>query len=202
MKRKLIVFVVVAFVACCVGCHRDNGQWGVGSGQNRVENQNVNVGGNKVRLKVTSAAFAEGAAIPSQYTCDGRNVSPPLTWEGVPASAKTLALIADDPDAQRGVWTHWVVFNLPASERGLTEAVPATETLANGAKQGKNDFGNAGYGGPCPPSGTHRYYFKLYALDGALSLPSDATKDQLLKAMEDHIVAEGQLMGRYQRAKH
>jgi Raf kinase inhibitor-like YbhB/YbcL family protein len=154
-----------------------------------------------VRLKVTSAAFAEGAAISSEYTCDGRNVSPPLAWDGVPANAKTLALIADDPDAPRGVWTHWVVFNLPASERGLAEAVPATETLADGAKQGKNDFGNAGYGGPCPPTGTHRYYFKLYALDRALSLPSGATKDQLLKAIEGHVVAEGELMGRYQRAQ-
>src|SRR5919199_339182 len=112
-----------------------------------------------------------------------------------------LAFVADDPDAPRGTWVHWVLFNLPAGERGLAEATPVTETLASGAKQGKNDFGGAGYGGPCPPTGTHRYYFKLYALDAALDLPSGASKDQLLKAMQGHVVAEGELMGRYQRAK-
>ncbi len=151
-------------------------------------------------MKVTSSAFAEGGSIPAQYTCDGRNVSPPISWEGVPASAKTIALIADDPDAPRGTWVHWVLFNLPATEKGLPEGVPATETLPSGARQGRNDFGNAGYGGPCPPSGAHRYYFKLYALDASLDLASGAKKDVLLKAMEGHVVAEGQLMGRYQRA--
>lgn len=193
------ICLVCCAVALCCGCRRDQVRQD-GNVNNAAQTTKAG-GGEKVQLKVTSAAFAEGGAIPAEYTCDGRNVSPPLAWDGVPPDAKTLALIADDPDAPRGVWTHWVVFNLPASERKLDEGVPATETLAGGAKQGKNDFDNAGYGGPCPPSGTHRYYFKLYALDGALSLPSGATKDQLLRAMQGHVVAEGQLMGRYQRGQ-
>ena len=152
-------------------------------------------------LKLTSTAFEEGGMIPSQYTCDGQNVSPPLAWSGVPEGTKTLALIADDPDAPRGTWVHWVVYQIPATERGLPENVPARETLDSGARQGKNDFKNTAYGGPCPPSGTHRYFFKLYALDSSLDLHPGATKDQLLKAAEGHVLAQGQLIGRYQRGK-
>ena len=184
----------------CGGCQRN--QTRQESNTNDAAAQPTRTGGGeKVQLKVTSAAFEEGGAIPSEYTCDGRNVSPPLAWDGVPTGAKTIALIADDPDAPRGTWVHWVLFNLPAAEKGLPEAIPATETLASGAKQGKNDFGSAGYGGPCPPAGTHRYFFKLYALDSQLDLQSGATKDQLLKAMQGRVVAEGQLMGRYRRAR-
>lgn len=158
-------------------------------------------GGDKLTLKLTSTAFVEGGTIPSQYTCDGQNVSPPLAWSDLPEAAKTLALIADDPDAPRGTWVHWVVYQIPATERGLPENVPARETLDDGARQGKNDFKNTAYGGPCPPSGTHRYFFKLYALDTDLNLPPGATKDQLLKSMEGHILAQGQLMGRYARQR-
>lgn len=150
-------------------------------------------------IKLTSTAFDEGGMIPAEYTCDGQNISPPLAWSGVPEGAKTLALIADDPDAPRGTWVHWVVYQIPATEKGLPENVPPRETLDNGARAGTNDFKKLGYGGPCPPSGTHRYFFKLYALDATLDLSSGATKDQLLKATEGHVVAEGQLMGRYQR---
>lgn len=152
-----------------------------------------------MQIKLTSAVFAEGGAIPAEYTCDGRDMSPPLAWSGVPAGAKTLALVADDPDAPRGTWVHWVLYDLAAGVRELAAGQPATEMLADGAKQGRNDFGRAGYGGPCPPSGTHRYYFKLYALDAELALPPGATKEQLLKAMAGHIIAEGQLMARYGR---
>jgi Raf kinase inhibitor-like YbhB/YbcL family protein len=137
--------------------------------------------------------------IPRQYTDDGKDVSPPLAWSGLPPAAKTLALISDDPDAPVGTWVHWVLFNLPASVQSLPEQVPTDKTLPNGTRQGKNDFGRIGYGGPCPPSCTHRYYFKLYALDTELNLGAGATKAQLLKAMESHILAEGQLMGRYKR---
>jgi Raf kinase inhibitor-like YbhB/YbcL family protein len=158
-------------------------------------------GGDKLALKLTSAAFEEGGMIPAKYTCDGDNVSPPLAWSGVPESAKTLALVADDPDAPRGTWVHWVVYQIPATEKGLPENVPARETLDGGARQGKNDFKNTGYGGPCPPSGTHRYFFHLYALDAEPNPPSGVSKEQLLKAIEGHVVAEGQLMGRYQRSK-
>lgn len=152
-----------------------------------------------MNIKVTSSAFVEGGMIPKQYTCDGKDVSPPLKWEGVPDTAKTIALICDDPDAPMGTWVHWVLFNLPAKVQELPENVPPAKTLPNGAKQGTNDFGRIGYGGPCPPGGTHRYYFKVYALDCELKLDAGATKAQLLKAMEGHIVAQGQLMGKYKR---
>jgi len=150
-------------------------------------------------IKLTSSAFKEGEAIPRQHTCDGVNISPPLEWTGVPKTARTLAIIADDPDAPGGTWVHWVVYNLPADIIGLVENLPATENLKAGGLSGKNDFGNAGYGGPCPPSGTHRYFFKIYALDGELPLKAGATKAEVEKAMEGHILAQGQLMGTYRR---
>ena len=155
-------------------------------------------GAEKMSIKLTSSAFQEGGMIPAQYTCDGRNISPPLAWSDVPSDAKTLALIADDPDAPRGTWVHWVVYNLPAAVKELAENAPPQEAAAGG-RQGKNDFGKFGYGGPCPPSGTHRYYFKLYALNTELNLPGGATKQDLLKAMYGHILDEGQLMGRYKK---
>ncbi len=152
-----------------------------------------------MEINVESSAFKEGQSIPKQYTCDGVNISPPLEWKGVPKNAKTLAIICDDPDAPTGTWVHWVVYNLSANDMGLIENTPATEKLTGGGLQGKNDFGKIGYGGPCPPSGTHRYFFKLYALDAELDLRPGATKSDLLKAMEGHIVAQGQLMGTYSR---
>jgi Raf kinase inhibitor-like YbhB/YbcL family protein len=152
-----------------------------------------------MELKLKSAAFKEGQTIPRQYTCDGVNVSPPLEWSGAPKNAKTIAIIADDPDAPRGTWVHWVLYNLPAENIGLVENLAATETLKAGGFQGKNDFDKIGYGGPCPPSGTHRYFFKIYAVDAELPLPAGATKAELEKAMQGHIVAQGQLMGTYSR---
>jgi hypothetical protein len=167
---------------------------------NKPDNgNNANRGEAKMEVKITSTAFQEGGMIPKQYTCDGQDISPPLAWDSVPPSAKTVALIADDPDAPGKTWVHWVVFDLPASAKGLPENVAAQETLAGGGKQGTNDFRKVGYGGPCPPSGTHRYYFKVYVLDTDLGLDSKTTKDRLLKAMEGHIIAQGQLLGRYQR---
>jgi Raf kinase inhibitor-like YbhB/YbcL family protein len=151
-------------------------------------------------IQLTSSAFTEGASIPTMYTCDGKDVSPPLKWSNVPEGTKSFALISDDPDAPVGTWVHWVIYDIPAEVTELPEAVPTTETLANGAKQGRNDFKRIGYGGPCPPrGGPHRYFFKLYALDSQLGLKPGATKKELLKAMEGHILAEGQLMGTYQR---
>ncbi len=151
-------------------------------------------------IEVSSPAFQAGATIPKPYTGDGADRSPPLRWSEPPAGTKSLALICDDPDAPRGTWVHWVLFNLPASIRELEEGVPTKETLDNGAKQGKNDFGKIGYGGPAPPKGKpHRYFFKLYALDTTLDLPAGTTKAQLEKTMQGHILAEGQLMGIYRR---
>jgi Raf kinase inhibitor-like YbhB/YbcL family protein len=151
-------------------------------------------------IELTSLAFQNGTAIPKTYTGDGADQSPPLRWAESPAGTKSLALICNDPDAPRGTWVHWVLFNLPAQSRELEASVPTTETLGNGAKQGTNDFGNIGYGGPAPPKGKpHRYYFKLYALDSTLDLSSGATKAQLTDAIKGRILAEGQLMGTYQR---
>jgi len=151
-------------------------------------------------LKLTSSAFSEGELIPKRYTCDGQDTSPPLSWTGVPAGAKTLALICDDPDAPAGVWDHWIWFNVPATLTGLPEAVPRTETMPGGGLQGRNSWNKIGYGGPCPPGGTHRYFFKLYALDAELGLKAGANKKDVEKAMQGHILAETQLMGRYKRS--
>jgi Raf kinase inhibitor-like YbhB/YbcL family protein len=153
----------------------------------------------KAEIKLTSAAFKDGEPIPRAYTCDGVNISPPLEWNGVPKTAKTIAIVCDDPDAPGGTWVHWVLYNLPADNIGLVENLPATETLKAGGFQGKNDFAKIRYGGPCPPSGTHRYFFKIYALDSELPLKAGATKAELMKAMDDHVVLQGQLMGTYRR---
>ena len=150
-------------------------------------------------LEITSSVFSEGEMIPTRYTCDWPDVSPDLAWSGVPETALSLALICDDPDAPMGTWVHWVLFNIPADASGLPTEISPDATLENGALHGTNDFGRLGYGGPCPPGGTHRYFFKLYALDTELDLASGITKAQLLEAMEGHILAEGQLMGTYQR---
>ncbi len=150
-------------------------------------------------MEIKSPAFEAGGLIPPKYTCDGQDISPPLSWTNVPDHTKSLALICDDPDAPMGTWVHWVIFNLPADLKELPENTPFQKTLQNGAKQGKNDFRKIGYGGPCPPSGTHRYFFKLYALDTALNLEAGITKADLLKAMEGHILAESPLMGKYKR---
>jgi Raf kinase inhibitor-like YbhB/YbcL family protein len=153
----------------------------------------------KAEIKLTSTAFKEGNAIPRVYTCDGVNVSPPLEWSGVPKTAQTITIVCDDPDAPGGTWTHWVLYNLPADNIGLVENLPASEKLAAGGFQGLNDFGKTGYGGPCPPSGTHHYYFRIYALDSELPLKAGASKADLVKAMEGHIILQGQLMGTYKR---
>jgi Raf kinase inhibitor-like YbhB/YbcL family protein len=153
----------------------------------------------KMGFTLTSTAFKEGQPIPRQHTCDGVNVSPALEWSGAPAAAKTFALICDDPDAPSGTWVHWVLYNLPADRIGLVENVPATEKVPGDGLQGTNDFEKIGYGGPCPPSGTHHYFFKLYALDAELPLKAGATKAEVLKAMEGHIVGQTQLMGTYKR---
>jgi Raf kinase inhibitor-like YbhB/YbcL family protein len=152
-----------------------------------------------MEIKITSPAFEDGALIPPKYTCDGADVSPPLTWDAGPEGTRSFALICDDPDAPMGTWVHWVLFNLPADTRELAEKVPADDTLPGGARQGISDFRRVGYGGPCPPGGTHRYYFKIYALDAEADLPAGAGKRDLLKAMEGHILAQGQLIGKYAR---
>lgn len=151
-------------------------------------------------MKITSSAFVEGASIPLKYTCDGEDVSPPLAWSDVPAGVKSLALICDDPDAPVGTWVHWVLFDLPPTLASLPEGVLASKEAAGGT-HGTNSWRRPGYGGPCPPSGTHRYFFKLYALDATLGLDNRATAKDVLTAMQGHVLAQAQLMGRYRRTR-
>lgn len=158
-------------------------------------------GEDKMSFKITSSAFNDGEMIPSKFTCDGENISPPLGWSDIPEGTKSLALINDDPDAPIGDWVHWIVFNIPPEIKELKEAASNKKLLPKGAIEGLNDWNRIGYGGPCPPSGVHRYFFKLYALDLVLSLKEGATKKQLLDAMKGHIKATAQLIGKYQRKR-
>jgi Raf kinase inhibitor-like YbhB/YbcL family protein len=148
-------------------------------------------------FEITSPAFAKGESIPSDFSCDGRDISPALTWTEPPAGTQSFALIMDDPDAPMGTWVHWVLYNIPASTRNLTEGTPTDPKLSDGSLQGKTSAGSTGYHGPCPPSGTHHYFFKLYALDTMLSLSAKADKKELLAAMEGHILANAELMGTF-----
>jgi Raf kinase inhibitor-like YbhB/YbcL family protein len=142
-------------------------------------------------MKISSPSFADGQAIPAKYTCDGDDINPPLVFSGAPPSAKSLVLIMDDPDAPGGTFDHWIVWNIPPTTSGVAEGQPLRGVV------GRNGFGKNGYGGPCPPSGEHRYQFKLYALDTTLDLPRSASKAQLERAMKGHILAEAAMMGRY-----
>jgi Raf kinase inhibitor-like YbhB/YbcL family protein len=154
----------------------------------------------EMTLSLSSPVFQEGEDIPITYTCDGQDISPPLTWGEPPSETQSFALIMDDPDAPGGVFTHWLLFNLPADSRDLPEAVPPHNELENGALQGKNSLGNIGYGGPCPPSGSaHHYRFTIYALDQALDLMAGASRKQVIDAITGHILARGQLTGMYGR---
>jgi len=152
-------------------------------------------------MKIESPQISNGAMIPASYTCDGKDISPPLTWKDAPSGTKSFALISDDPDAPMGTWVHWVVYNIPPSVTSLEENIPREKELKNGTMQGSNSWPRIGYGGPCPPGGTHRYYFKLYALDTMLDLKPGVDKNQLLKAMAGHILADAQLMGKYKRQR-
>jgi hypothetical protein len=154
-------------------------------------------------FNLSSETFKAGGAIPAAYTCQGENISPELHWTGVPETTKTFALLCDDPDAPGRIWVHWVIYNIPIEKEvfkstfKLLEDFPKKELTEKGIRQGTNDFGKIGYDGPCPPSGTHRYYFKLYALDSVLTLKPGASKIQLLGAMKGHILGETQLMGTF-----
>lgn len=186
LPGKPSILLIFGSVFVCVGCNQSS--------------KELQPGESPMSIEVTSTAFQQGMTIPKQFTGDGADHSPPLRWSEPPSGTESIALISDDPDAPRGTWVHWVLFNLPTQTRELEEGVPTTATLPSGAKQGRNDFGNIGYGGPAPPKGkAHRYFFKLYALGVAVDLAPGATKTQLESAMKGHILAEGQLMGTYKR---
>ncbi len=152
-----------------------------------------------MKLDIKSAAFGEGDLIPKKYTCDGSDVSPPLSWSQPPEGTKSMVLICDDPDAPMGTWVHWVIYGLSPDTLEISENIPDDRDVLGGAKHGVNDFRKYGYGGPCPPGGIHRYFFKLYAVDTEVDLKPGASKDEVLGAIKGHVLAEGQLMGRYSR---
>lgn len=150
-------------------------------------------------MKLTSDAFRQGDAIPARFTCDADDISPPLAWRAVPEATQSFALVCDDPDAPMGTWVHWVYYDIPAGTSSLPAGVPVMADPDSGGTQGRNDFGQLGYGGPCPPGGTHRYFFRLYAVDCVLSLDPGATRQDLQNTLEGHVLAEAELMGTYRR---
>ena len=152
--------------------------------------------GNSMSFTLQSKAFSDGSSIPTKYTCTAEDISPPLAWEGAPEKTKSFVLIMDDPDAPGGTWDHWIVFNIPETVHAFSENLML---LPEGALQGKNSWGKSVYGGPCPPSGEHRYYFKLYALDNRLNLPEGASKSEVESAMQGHVLADATVMGRYKK---
>lgn len=164
-----------------------------------IESANIQTEETAMSFKLTSPAFANGAAIPTDYSCDGRDISPALVWTDPPAGTKSFAIIMDDPDAPIGTWVHWVIFNVPASTRNLKEGMSTDLQLSDGSIQGTTSARSTGYHGPCPPSGTHRYFFKLYALDVMLELSSKADKKDVLAAIEGHVLANTELMGTFSR---
>jgi Raf kinase inhibitor-like YbhB/YbcL family protein len=181
MRRLLTLSVLLALILVCP--------------EPRAEGGNPDMA-----FTIRSTALEAGGPIAQVYTCDGRDVSPPLRWDNVPPGTKSFALVCDDPDAPMGTWVHWVIYGIPESVRQLPEAVPVRDRLSDGALQGRNDFGKIGYGGPCPPRGKpHRYFFRLYALDDVLSLAPGLSKKALLKAIEGHVLAEAELFGTYGR---
>lgn len=183
----LILLVILLFVPA--GCR----------GVAATHRSNVK-GDSTMSFALTTTAFSPGGEIPARYTCSGANLSPALAWTDVPAGARSLALIADDPDAPMGTWTHWLVWNLPARDGALPEGVPSHEVLANGARQGTTDFRRIGYGGPCPPPGrSHHYFFTLYALDASLNLMPGSTRSELEAAMKPHVLAKAEVMGTFRR---
>jgi hypothetical protein len=187
MKRKILYAVVLIFMLM-TACSS--------STQTPEPTTEANMS-----FQLTSEAFASGQSIPAKYSCIGKNISPALSWNDPPTGTQSFALIVDDPDAPGGTWTHWVLFNIPAEMRELQEDLPikGKNIEPNAIFVGVNSWGDIGYGGPCPPSGTHRYFFRLYALDTTISLLPGATKDQLLKEMKGHTLAQTELMGTFSK---
>jgi Raf kinase inhibitor-like YbhB/YbcL family protein len=172
---------------------------GCAAGAHEVEEEAMGLEDLPMPIIITSSAFKDGATIPRKFTCDGADVSPPLAWSGLPAGAQSLALIMDDPDAPGGDWVHWLLYDLPAGAGGLMEDIGQSGAEPGGGVQGNNSWRRSDYGGPCPPSGTHRYFFSLFALDTRLNLGPGLTRLQVEQAMEGHVMGQGQLMGRYSR---
>jgi hypothetical protein len=192
----LLAGALLAMASCTrCGCSAQlSAPASVGSAQEQRQ------GGDRMSFALKSTAFSHGGEIPKRYRCDGADISPALSWEDLPAGTLSLALIADDPDAPGGTWTHWLIWNISPQSAQLPEDLPAVAALDDGERQGKNDFQRMGYGGPCPPPGkTHRYFFKLYALDSRLDLQAGAARNELELAMKGHVLAQADWMGTYRR---
>lgn len=183
LKLLILVFLPVLISGCITGENKDT-----------IEEVTMQT------ISITTEAFISGENIPSRFTCEGSDISPPLSWKGVPADAKSIALIMDDQDAPSGTFVHWVLYNIPAGTQQLPEGVPSGKVLGDGSRQGTTDFGRTGYGGPCPPRGKpHRYFFTIYALDNQLDLQAGASRKQVDSAMKGHVLAQGELMGKFGR---
>ena len=199
MKKPLIltwgswllrIFLIITLLVLFSGCISDQPEQEIQTKEETIMEQ----------ISISSDAFNDSTSIPVEYTCDGEDHSPALSWDTIPVGTQSIALIVDDPDAPGKTWVHWVIYNIPADSSGLPAAVPKNKTLDGGSLQGTNDFGRIGYNGPCPPPGKpHRYFFKVYALDTTLTLKSGATKSQLEAAMSGHILAQGEMIGKYGR---
>ncbi len=208
--RQILAFLLcISLILAFSSCKTKKPQEGTTTIEKRNQESAITAekkeGGTKMAIKITSPAFAEGEMIPKKYSCDGEGVSPALKWENIPEDAKSLVLISDDPDAPAGTWVHWVVYDMSPNISELPEDIPPVDLLEDieglniTGKQGVNSGHRIGYQPPCPPYGTHRYYFKIYALDTMLNLKPGASKKKVLKTMEGHITAQGQLMGKYKR---
>ena len=202
MKNKIILFISISVFACVSMPLTTSDNTNVPTQEEIIlptQTQIVSLPTQEVEMKfeITSPAFSAGGPIPVKYSCKGSDITPALTWSEPPAGTQSFALILDDPDSPSGTWVHWVMFNIPASARGLPENIPTDPQLSDGSLQGRTSAGTSGYHGPCPPSGIHRYFFKLYALDTMLSLPASANKEKVLAAMESHILANVELMGTF-----
>lgn len=203
MRSQLLVFICLAsppLVSSTWGCGNHPPAEGAAANTARAPEESTMTP--LTAIQISSSAFAPGSAIPQVHACDGKDASPPLAWGMGPEGTRAWALLVEDPDAPGKTWVHWVLYNLPVSVRSLGPGLPGSGDLANGARQGTNDFGKLGYGGPCPPpGGPHRYYFRIYALDAPLNLPPGARRDAVAQAMEGHVLGQGELMGTYAR-KH
>lgn len=188
--NSALVLIPVAIAAVLLAVHADS----------RTDQNASPAGKQTTMFQLKSNAFSPEGNIPARFTCEGANISPDLSWSGVPEGAKTLALVLHDPDApHRGGYTHWIVFNIPATVNQLPENAPKTANLPGGGIQGRNDDGGIGYTGPCPPSGTHRYYFHLYAVNRELQLKPGASKDELEHAIRGHVLGQAEFMGKYKK---
>ncbi|MEJ2013489.1 MAG: YbhB/YbcL family Raf kinase inhibitor-like protein [Anaerolineales bacterium] len=184
----------------CASCSSPFGG-GADAGGNPPPLETPAPSGSETGFSLSSPAFENGATIPTRYTCEGDDTSPPLTWTGLPAATASLALEVEDPDAPSGSWIHWIVFNLPLEISELPAEIGEQPNLGGLGESGSNSWGETRYGGPCPPSGTHRYFFHLYALDQPLDLPAGASQSELHRAMEGHILAEATLLGTYTKSR-